>query len=109
MQNVRELLFICYDNENGKVTMESESRWSRVFSTVEKILENLDVTPEIAFIERKNNEMYVHLDYDFTFDHALYVLRELEKLYRVTYLEINTEHDEFYAEDPITCFGFYEE
>lgn len=114
MQEVREIRFILYEDEKkvpprgDDITPEMESRWSRVFQEIEKILEYLDITPEVAKIRRRGPIMEVFTDYDFTFEHAIYVLKKLEEKFKVTSLDLETEYDEWHETKPHVCYGFYE-
>ena len=119
MQDVREIRFVYYDDANddspeaSAPTANKDSRYQEAFKKIEKMLEDyLDVTPEIANIKHDGCEMVVTLDnalaQDFTLEHTLFVLRKLEELFQVTYLEMDSEYDDWYDTDPHVLYGFYE-
>lgn len=118
MQDVREIRFVYYDDENHEspkkkpITADMELRYNKAFDRIEQILDlYLDVTPEIASIKRDGCEMVVTLVEDLAHyyrqSEILYTLKKLEEFFRVTYLEWDTEHDDFYDTNPHVLFGFY--
>ena len=114
MQGIKEIRFLCYSEEQDvlsegyKVTPENQAKWDKVFKQIINILEFLDISPEIARIKQEDFELIVSLDYEFTMEHTLYVLKKLEELFKVTHLEIDTEYDDWNEMDPHVCYGFYE-
>lgn len=119
MQDVREIWFVHYDDEDNdsptsnKLTPEKEKCYQEAFKKIEKMLEDyLDITPEVARITHNGCELVVTLDtssvQDFTLEHALMVLKKLEELFHVTYLEMDSEYDDWYETDPHVLYGFYE-
>ena len=116
MQNVKEIQFVIYDDETSTTEEEqsssvASSEYAEAFSKIEGFLQDLDITPEIAEIKRSDNQMIVTLSPDlpneFNISHAIIILGKLDECFRVTYLEFNSEYDDWYEDDPHILYGFY--
>ena len=113
MQAVKEIHFINYNYSVGSNSTESDitdvmqETWSRVFSKIENILNVLGITPQISSITRNENEMIVYVNY-FNLANTLDLLKKLEEVFKVTWLEVDNEYDDWYQTDPHISYGFYE-
>ena len=98
MQDVIEIRFVYYDDENHEspkkkpITADMELRYNKAFDRIEQILD-LYLVEDLAHYYRQSE--------------ILYTLKKLEEFFRVTYLEWDTEHDDFYDTNPHVLFGFY--
>ena len=120
MQDVREIRFVYFDDgsyespEGEPIAADMEPQYKEAFDRIEQILDlYLDIDPEIASIERNGCEMVVTLVEDlahyFHQGNILYTLKKLEEFFHVTYLEWDTEHDDWYDTNPHVLFGFYKQ
>lgn len=107
MQAIKEVRFIVY-NDGKKANEENAIKWTRIFGKIENILEDFGIMPEVATITQDGCEMVVSLHEDFTIEKAIMVLTPLEKLFKVTHFDFETEPDEWDETAPHVCYGFYE-
>ena len=114
MQQVRLIEFVCYNfqvtaTEKGdNITPAARVLWDRVFKEVRDIIGNLDITTETAVFMHKDNVFTVLLEQDLQEEHAQYIFKKLKEKFKVTYIECNTEYDDWHEMAPHVTFGFYE-
>ena len=107
MQMIREIRFINLDDEKTCDPDARESRWSRVFGKIEDILDDFNIMPEVATIIRSGVEMIISLDRPFSFNESIQVLERLEKIFKVSHFEYETECEDS-DEYPHVSYAFYE-
>ena len=110
MHSIKEIHFICFEDEEGKVISkaEHESRWAKVFGKIESILDDFDILPQVTNITRDGKEMIVKVERKFTFDDAIQLLARLEEIYKVTHFDYSTEGEDGKSIEPHLSFELYE-
>lgn len=116
MQDVKEIHFICFNDEvcygpdegQTNITPEMRIRWKRVFDKIEEILKTNGFTSDNTTGNRNDCDLIVALEKPFSFENALELLKQLESIYKVTQFKIDTEYDDWYDTNPHVEYCFYE-